>query len=323
MESNTNFRINAKNYFLTYPQCPIPKETLLTFLKEQRPTQYVCVASEQHADGSPHLHALVQYVAKYNCRNPRAFDYQSEGHTYHCNVQPAKDIDAVQRYIEKDGNVAKDGELLHSGKRKAPSYFDLLQKSATKADFMQSLLEHHSRDVFINLDRIEYAANKYFKASNEYVPMYTEFPNIPQELHDWYGGNFERPRPDRPKSLVLVGDSRLGKTQWARSLGIHAYMKGSWNAEKFKVSYDYIVIDDVDLSYWFRDGGDKSVAKAFFGCNGEAEVTGKYIKTFTVRLGCPVIFLMNFDQFYLYEHFINSDFGKTNICVIKLQNKLY
>jgi len=112
------FRLNAKNFFLTYPQCPAAKDTLLAFLSGLRPSTYVLVSSEQHADGTPHLHALLCLVDKYNCRNERFFDFESEGRTFHPNLQAVRNLNDVRTYVLKDGNFVEQGEYVDPGKRK-------------------------------------------------------------------------------------------------------------------------------------------------------------------------------------------------------------
>jgi len=184
------------------------------------------------------------------------------------------------------------------------------------------MAEHHPRDFVINHERLEYFANKRFKKSHaDYVPNYTVFANLPGELEDWVAGNFVQPRPSRPMSLVLVGDSRLGKTEWARSLGSHAFNRGAWDAEVFKKEYDFIVLDDFDFSFLMSKSS--SLAKAFFGCQGQVTITGKYIKAFQVNTNCPVICLMNKDQELEMREFFTSDWARDNIVRVFLTAPLF
>lgn len=321
-QRTNTFRANAKNFFLTYPQCTAPVATAVAFLSGFRPTQYVTVAKELHQDGTPHLHALVCFVDKYNCRNQNAFDITIEGEVFHPNIQVARCLSDVRTYVQKDGEFQESGEFVDSGKRKQVPFSEIIAASDSKEAFMQAVAEHHSRDYVINHERLEYFANKRFKpTAPSYEPRYTNFPNVPDELTDWWRGNFLRPRRDRPQSLVLVGPSRLGKTEWARSLGAHAFCRGGWDAEVFKSFYDYIVFDDFDFSYLFSKS--TSLAKAFFGCQGDVTITGKYVKSFTCNTNCPVICLMNPDQFMDHRDFFFSDWGKDNIVVVHLFTPLF
>ncbi|KAL6536698.1 hypothetical protein OROMI_026279 [Orobanche minor] len=74
------FRISAKNIFITYPHCPLPKEVALRqtleFLFPVSPL-YIRVAREQHQDGIYHLHCLVQFEGRFQTQNVRFFDLSS------------------------------------------------------------------------------------------------------------------------------------------------------------------------------------------------------------------------------------------------------
>lgn len=119
---------------------------------------------------------------------------------------------------------------------------------------------------------------------------------------------------------MLVGPSQFGKTCWARSLGKHVFQRGSWDYDAFDKTYDYIVFDDFDLDYMISK---PVLAKGFFGCQGEVVVTGKYRASKRIHTSCPVIFSMNHDDYSKFEHFFKSDWGLKNICIVKIENKLF
>lgn len=316
------FRFQSKFCFLTYPQCDIDKQVLLNSLLAKLPSiEYAVVSSEQHEDGHQHLHAFIVSSSRISTRDERYFDYSCEGRTFHPNIVKPNSPDDCREYVIKDGDFIEHG-VYTPKKRKAPSYKELSDNASSKEEFMSSVYEHYPRDYFLCGERIEAMATKRFKSSvSDFVPTFTNFPNIPPLLSDWVNAYFVRPRRNRPKSLVLIGKSRFGKTEWARSLGSHVYVRGAWNAEKFKVSFDYIVLDDFDFSYLFSKS--TSLPKAFFGCQGDVEISGKYVKTFTINTNCPIICLMNEDQFNEYAHFFNSEWGQANVEVITLQQPLF
>lgn len=86
----------------------------------------------------------------------------------------------------------------------------------------------------------------YVAPKQAYSPPYSEFLRVPQEMRDWVAT--ELPRKERPKTLVVWGSSRTGKTSWARSLGHHTYLGFAWSVKELDQSCDYIVIDDIDLA---------------------------------------------------------------------------
>lgn len=61
-----NFRYCSKSIFLTYAQCPAPREIILEKLKTacRAPNQLLkaCVGLEHHEDGNEHLHACAWYT---------------------------------------------------------------------------------------------------------------------------------------------------------------------------------------------------------------------------------------------------------------------
>lgn len=100
----------------------------------------------------------------------------------------------------------------------------------------------------------------------EYTPPFSldSFNNVPDELWDWvwesglgstaFPSELRENAPAgtlRPKSLVLEGDSRTGKTLWARALGKHNYLSGhlDLNDKVFSLDAEYNIIDDVDPHY--------------------------------------------------------------------------
>lgn len=99
---------------------------------------------------------------------------------------------------------------------------------------------------------------------------------------------------DRPKTLVIVGPTRIGKTEWARSLGKHYYWANSYNAaDLVKLSgQQYLVLDDVDFNFlpvW--------ISKGLWGGQKSFIATDKYMKKITVdNWNLPLVYICNPDQ---------------------------
>lgn len=136
--------------------------------------------------------------------------------------------------------------------------------------------------------------------------------------------SYSCPRPERPHSLVIVGASRLGKTQWARSLGEHAYIANIWDLSAFDSIADgfwhhgYVVFDDI---CW---DSIKHSAKSWFGAQRDFSVSDKYRKKKRIKGGVPTIFLCNPDAYCdELKRFVEGDWGSANISVVHLETKLY
>nr|QIH55900.1 C4 protein [Malvastrum yellow vein Baoshan virus] len=98
MVPKKQFKINAKNYFLTYPECSLTKEEALSQLQNlQTPTskKYIKICREFHENGEPHLHVLIQFEGKYQCKNKRFFDLSP--HTgQHISIQIFRELNQAQ-----------------------------------------------------------------------------------------------------------------------------------------------------------------------------------------------------------------------------------
>ena len=56
------YRLKSKGVFLTYPQCPAPRETIQTMLEAKGLTIVKgIVGQENHIDGNLHLHAYAKF----------------------------------------------------------------------------------------------------------------------------------------------------------------------------------------------------------------------------------------------------------------------
>jgi hypothetical protein len=64
-------RVQAKGWFLTWPKCDVSKEEALEMLKETGALTEWVVASEKHADGTPHLHAFVKYSGRVDFKSDK------------------------------------------------------------------------------------------------------------------------------------------------------------------------------------------------------------------------------------------------------------
>lgn len=94
------FRVDAKRFFITYPQCFLSKEELqssILSIIEEKYIQSIEIAQELHKDGNPHLHMILILKYKYNCRNCRWLDIGN----YHPNIGGVKNLNACRNYIKK------------------------------------------------------------------------------------------------------------------------------------------------------------------------------------------------------------------------------
>ncbi|QCB65753.1 replication-associated protein [Tomato chlorotic leaf curl virus] len=312
------FRLAAKNIFLTYPKCDITKDEALQMLQTLpwsvvKPT-YIRVAREDHADGNPHLHCLVQLSGKSNIKDARFFDltHPRRSTTFHPNIQAAKDTNAVKNYITKEGDYCESGQYKVSGGTKANKddvYHNAVHAGSVSealdiikaGDPKSYIVQHHN--IRSNLERI------FKRAPEPWVPPFplASFTNVPEELQEWaddYFGRGAAARPERPVSIIVEGDSRTGKTMWARALGPHNYLSGhlDFNSRVYSNEVEYNVIDDVTphylkLKHW----------KELIGAQKDWQSNCKYGKPVQIKGGIPAIVLCNPGEGASYKDFLEKE----------------
>lgn len=120
------FRIQAKQYALTYPQCPVDRAAFDTAFKLKFSPREFASAREEHKDGSYHLHVFVAFDKLVDVRSPRYFDMAIDAEVYHPNTQRCKNRAAWLQYISKgddhgvlSGDVGFDPLREPLGKRKS------------------------------------------------------------------------------------------------------------------------------------------------------------------------------------------------------------
>lgn len=187
------FRLNARNVFLTYPRCAVSPSALGEFLSEIRPATYIHVVRERHEDGTPHLHALLQWIDKYNLRDERKFDFEG----FHPNIQPARDIVAIEDYISKalpdHPSIEDEYKFGAFSRSTAESKWRKVAEAVTEDDVLQAALDASARDYVIHHDRIkEYARSKQ-RLRVPYTPKPTETFQLPPALASYMITEFRNP----------------------------------------------------------------------------------------------------------------------------------
>nr|UFP62908.1 AC1 [African cassava mosaic virus] len=236
------FSIQAKNVFLTYPKCSIPKEHLLSFIQTlSLPSnpKFIKICRELHQNGEPHLHALIQFEGKITITNNRLFDciHPSCSTSFHPNIQGAKSSSDVKSYLDKDGDTVEwgqfqiDGRSARGGQQSANDAYAKALNSGSKSEALNLIRELVPKDFVLQVHNLNSNLDRIFQEPPApYVSPFlrSSFDQVPDEIEEWVADNVKdsAARPWRPNSIVIEGDSRTGKTIWARSLGPHNFLCG-------------------------------------------------------------------------------------------------
>nr|AGZ91416.1 replication associated protein [Tomato yellow leaf curl virus] len=312
------FRINSKNYFLTYPKCSLTKEEALSQLQNlQTPTnkKFIKICRELHENGEPHLHVLIQFEGKFNCKNKRFFDLVSPNRSahFHPNIQGAKSSSDVKSYIDKYGDTLDWGEFriddrsARGGQHSANDAYAAALNSGSKSEALRVLRELAPKDFVLQFHNLNSNLDTIFQEPPApYISPFlsSSFNQVPEELEVWVSENVmsAAARPWRPNSIVIEGDSRTGKTMWARSLGPHNYLCGHLDLSPKVYSNDawYNVIDDVHPHYLKH-------FKEFMGAQRDWQSNTKYGKPIQIKGGIPTIFLCNPGPTSSYKEYLDEE----------------
>ncbi|AFV48342.1 rolling-circle replication protein [Blechum interveinal chlorosis virus] len=321
MPRKGSFSIKAKNYFITYPHCDLPKEAALEQLKNLHTPvnkKYIKICRELHENGEPHLHVLIQFEGKYNCTNHRQFDLVSPVRSahFHPNIQGAKSSSDVKSYISKDGDTIDwgefqiDGRTARGGQHTANDAAAEALNASSKEDAMRIIKEKLPKEFLFQFHNLSSNLDKIFaKAPEPWVPPFqlSSFTHVPEDMQEWaddYFGRGSAARPERPISIIVEGDSRTGKTMWARSLGSHNYLSGhlDFNSRVYSNEVEYNVIDDVSpqylkLKHW----------KELIGAQRDWQSNCKYGKPVQIKGGIPSIVLCNPGEGSSYKDFLDKE----------------
>ncbi|AXU39866.1 replication-associated protein [Corchorus yellow vein Cuba virus] len=321
MPSVKRFLVNAKNYFITYPKCSLTKEEALSQIQNlETPVnkKFVKICRELHENGEPHLHVLIQFEGKFKCQNNRFFDLVSPSRSahFHPNIQGAKSSSDVKSYIDKDGDTLEwgefqiDGRSARGGCQTANDTYAKALNASSAEEALQIIKEEQPQHFFLQHHNLIANAQRIFqKAPEPWVPPFrlSSFTNVPEEMQEWADDYFAMDaaaRPVRPVSIIIEGDSRTGKTMWARTLGRHNYLSGhlDFNSRVYSNDVEYNVIDDVSpnylkLKHW----------KELIGAQKDWQSNCKYGKPVQIKGGIPSIVLCNPGEGASYKDFLEKE----------------
>ncbi len=220
----TPFRLYAKHLFLTYPQCSATKESVLKRVLERLDPEWAIVCQEEHADGTPHLHAVIKLKKRKNFRNARLFDSLAGKHG---NYKSARNLVKAVSYVTKTPvyvayriNVPKflSDSIEHkkTTKGKADTIAERLREGETVNDINKDFPGY----VMMNKRKLdEYAAWTSLKRQRESklpwvcpsVDTVCTFP-AEQEILFWIIENIKEEREFKQEQLWIWGPRGTGKT---------------------------------------------------------------------------------------------------------------
>lgn len=260
------FRFNATTVFLTFAQSDFSFQELYDDINSRFPIRSAIFCREKHQDGAWHVHAAIKFVRKVNNRSPRLFDFNGR----HPNFRSCRSFPAAVRYCRKEAtgeDVFEIGlEDIRGERRRPDDVYGEAIASQSYDEAREVIRDGAPRDFVVYGDRIESRLKSLFQPpASIYVPEFPResFVRVPPAADQWAERYLATEFQGRPKSLLLVGATRVGKTEWARSLGDHIYCSGYYTLEAFEAGGSYLVMDDIPWKNFPNPkgilGGQKSI----------------------------------------------------------------
>lgn len=294
---------------------------------------HVC-GHELHQDGGHHYHCVAHFDHPQHWRDARVFDVRDK-HPNVKVVRGAAHIARVVGYVTKEGDAYASSELAEAffnsmgepGKRSRDAIWGEIIGAGDAATFWELVKSNAPYEYATRYTSlVDYVAAHYNK--EPYIAPDVTFARVPDEMTDWVDNTLvcvswydvtdfqrvDRTSLVRPKALVIVGATQLGKTVWARSHGRHSYFNGLFNIADYDDECKYAIFDDIDCEYFPH-------YKGWFGGQQQFTISGKYARHRTISWGRPIIWLSNNDPRYSSKW--DRDWLEGNCVFIHLFDKLY
>lgn len=298
-----NFRIQAKNFFLTFPSTETPKETALArILSSTLDPKGVLVAQESHADGSHHLHIGIFLNAKLHVRDPMYFDFICGKHG---KYESMRDVSRTLAYLHKeDSQPLTWGDLVTQSTKPTKSTSDRVAQMIESGSSIHAVATAYPGFFLQNKRKIEdFAAFSSIKRMRESLKalrlpiLYSGNQSVTAAIIDWLNSNLSSSRPFKSKQLYLYGPPDSRKTSLLLKVG-EFFQIYDMPSEDFYDSFDenvhqLVVFDEfkgqkplVFLNRWLQ--GDMFCIR---------RKGSQYIKTKNL----PFIFCSNFSPTQAYR----------------------
>ena len=255
MQNTTAFRISAKRILFTSSQ--VEQEVTLDHIYEQYLHKYgrfsYIVSKESHNDGGTHFHVLLIHRKKFDIRDPYMLDLELNGKVTHGHYKPVHNLDYAVYHTCKNKQYITNLQNIQDGVLLTAKEFVYNQVQSKGID--QALLEYsqtHKENAFAGLSvsgikkhftdilRIEL----YTKLDSIDTPFTLDHFHITDDLKEWI--------KHHNKTLLLVGNSGVGKTQFCKALAKHKFLKTLvvnhiQDFRRFDNTYHSILVDHANI----------------------------------------------------------------------------
>lgn len=163
----TSFTFDGQYAFLTYPRSgELSRERLRDVAVGSWSVDKFLIARELHADGEPHLHAVLYWKERYRRVGATCFDV--DGH--HPNIQKPGNLKATCTYVCKDDDTPLESEPPIRNMERSSNWGRLLSESSDAASFLLGVKQCYPRDYVISNKQLrDFAAGEFETGETTYT----------------------------------------------------------------------------------------------------------------------------------------------------------
>lgn len=312
------FRMYAKQYILTFPQCDVKKEVAVERIQQKWKSElkgYI-VCEEAHKDGTPHLHVFLLFQQRKQFLKPDCFDFIGGKHG---NYQVAKSVRGSVQYVTKAGNYLVEGLDVDAIIKKKASKSDDVAKMLLDGKSMVEINKELPGYVMLNKRKLEeyeswIKLEQSKKLKKDWVcPSAEGLTGSQKVIVEWLSSNIRQTRSFKAPQLYIHGKQNLGKTslvEWLEeSLSVYHMPTTEDFYDLYSDEYDLVVVDEfkaqktLQFLNKFLDGSKTPIRK-----KGSQSMKYKNI---------PVIILSNYSPVECYPKAAND--GRIDTFLARLE----
>ncbi len=299
--------VNAKKLLITIARCVEDLEIVAEAFEDKWGICQYKIVSEKHKDGGLHIHAALVFDKIVQCRDN---SITINGNPYVINFQRlSKEKGGWKgwlKYLDKDPIRTLD-TLVVSNYMGAENKEELFLRLSTDKGEYQAMM---------SWDRVYGCWVTFHKPTFDWTPVFpADSFNVPNFLQG-LKVNLEG-KQTRRQIVILIGATRLGKTQMVRTLYHktgHGYCRGMHNFLEWSGTSGPMILDDLEDG---QPGSTTKEPKKGWTDSQPFNMSGKYQRTTTMRARQVIILTNNLPEW------IGLDYWKVNCKVINIQGKCW
>lgn len=322
---NTNFRLSGVHLYLTYARFSSDREEILKQLQKKLKIEQYAIGTDHHRDGGEHVHIYLHLRQRCDIKNPRRLDLlDKEGMVVHGHYSVCRSITKVLKYIAsipEENLLTNIGLLKNTGekKKKWREILDsVIKNEKTVKETLLDIGELSPQMLLRNSNSLEKSIlniKEILKENEKARYSVSDFREIKkcEEYFEEY---------TKKKTLVLIGGTGIGKTEYCKSMleklpGKGGILRVTEKQDLKKLAHgDFkgIILDDLPVDEF---QGEKALHLFDIENSGSQRIL---YRGMSIPVGMPRVFISNRPLKDLFEKTSKEHFAgiKRRVIEVKL-----